>query len=206
MGLNEVWELVGKLSTFVTVSAGVAAFVGKLISSRTIEAYKSKLDKQLETYKSELNLAADRQRLLLKRQELMFEKEYIAASEFYKIFSDVMPDPWAPDLDWIDAQARIAENFHKHEAALKTFLISHSASLSQTARHTVEKAKQVANEGVFEVGYDTHGEDYEANQTPHENVQKLVDSFYELVKKANTQIRSDLESGSFSVSKDSKSI
>lgn len=206
MDWNEVLKVVGTLGGIATVSAGVAAFVGNLISSRTIESHKAKLVLQLETHKSELNSVADRQRLLLKRQELMFEREYIAASEFYKIFSDLMPDPWAPDLDWSDAQARIAENFHKHEAALKAFLISHSASLSQTVRHTVERAKQVANDGMFEVSYDTGGENYGTNQTPHENVRKLVDNFYELVKEANTQIRSDLESGSFSRSKDTASI
>jgi len=202
---NELFKVVGALGGIASVSAGVAAFVGNLISSRAIESHKAKLVLQLETHKSELNSVADRQRLLLKRQELMFEREYIAASEFYRIFTEVMPDPWAPDLDWGDAQARIAENFHKHEAALKAFLLSHSVSLSQTVRQTVERAKQVANEGVFEVGYDTRGEDYENNQLPHENVRKLVNEFYELVKEANTQIRLDLESGSFSRSKDTAS-
>lgn len=130
-------KVVGTFGGIASVSACVAAFVGKLISSRAIESHRAKLVLQLETHKSELNSVADRQRLLLKRQELMFEREYIAASEFYRLFTEVMPDPWAPDLDWGDAQVRIAENFHKHEAALKAFLISHSASLSQTVRHTV---------------------------------------------------------------------
>ncbi|MFC6640772.1 MULTISPECIES: hypothetical protein [Sulfitobacter] len=206
MDWNELMKVVGTFGGIASVSACVAAFVGKLISSRAIESHRAKLVLQLETHKSELNSVADRQRLLLKRQELMFEREYIAASEFYRLFTEVMPDAWAPDLDWGDAQVRIAENFNKHEAALKAFLISHSASLSQTVRHTVERAKQVATEGVFEVGHDTGGEGYEDNETPHENVQRLVDEFYELVKEANTQIRLDLESGSFSQNKNTASI
>ena len=117
MEWNELFKVVGALGGIASVSAGVAAFVGNLISSRAIESHKAKLVLQLETHKSELNSVADRQRLLLKRQELMFEREYIAASEFYRIFTEVMPDPWAPDLDWGDAQARIAENFHKTSEA-----------------------------------------------------------------------------------------
>ncbi|WP_143535685.1 hypothetical protein [Roseisalinus antarcticus] len=206
MDWNDIIKIVGTLGGIATVSAGVAAFVGNFISSRLVETHKANLNLQLETHKGELNNLADRKRLILKRQELMFEREYAAAAEFYRFFSGVIPDPWAPDLDWGDAQAHIAGDFHRHASGLKRFLIEHSASLSQTVRRTLEKAKQVANKGIFEVGYETRGEDYDFDLTPSEGVRKIVDQFYDLLKDADKQIRSNLESGSFSGSDDRKSI
>lgn len=199
MDWSDILKIVGAIGGIASISAAVSSFVGRVIISRIVESHKSKLNLQLERYKSELASLADRQRLLLKRQELMFEKEYAAASDFFRFFSGVVPDPWAPDLDWSDAQAEIAGDFHKHASELKKFLAVHTASISQDALKMIEGAIASANDGIFKVGMDTHGEDYGHELTPSQEVKKSVDEFYNSLKAANKQIRADLEGGSFSL-------
>ncbi|WP_299654147.1 hypothetical protein [uncultured Jannaschia sp.] len=199
MDWSDILKVVGAIGGIASISAAVSGFVGRIVITRIVESYKSKLNLQLEKYKSELASLADRQRLLLKRQELMFEKEYAAASDFFRFYSGVVPDPWAPDLDWSDAQAEIAGNFHKHASELKKFLAVHTASISQPTLMTLESAFASANDGIFKVGMDTHGEDYGHELTPSQDVRQSVDEFYNFLKAANKQIRADLEGGSFSL-------
>ncbi|MDO5631710.1 MAG: hypothetical protein Q4G22_07720 [Paracoccus sp. (in: a-proteobacteria)] len=192
-------EIIGALGGIGAISATVSALVTNLISSRIIEKHKAKLTHDLETYKSELGRTADRQRLLLKRQELMFEKEYAAASEFYRLFSGIRPEPWAPDLDWSDAQADIANNFHKHATELQKFLRQHAASVSLKVRKNLERAQETATEGVFMTAVETGGEDYDQDLIPGDQVRQTVDKFYDLLSQADEEIRRDLENGSFAL-------
>lgn len=195
------WELVGQIIGAVggiaVVAGAVAAFVGNLISSRIVQAHKAKLDEQLETHKDTLVKEADRHRLFLKRQELMFEREYAAASDFFKLFDSMIPDPWAPNLDWYDVQPHIAENFPANERRLKAFMEKHSASLSQEVRSLITSAKSLANEGSFEVAQETHEGEYLPGNSPSDTVRAIVDKYHDLLNKAEEQLRLDLQKGSF---------
>lgn len=197
MGWGDVLKVVAALGGIATVAGAVAAFIGNLVSSRIVQAHKAKLDEQLETHKGLLVREADRHRLWLKRQELMFEREYAAASEFFKLFNSILPEPWAPDLDWPEVQPRIAENFIKHERSLKAFLDTHSASLSKEARELIGSAKHRANEGSFEVAQETEEGEYEPDSYPSDRVCKIVDQFFDDLRNAEERLRLDLQKGSF---------
>jgi hypothetical protein len=192
-----VLQVVGAIGGVAAIAGGVAAFVGNLVSSRFLQAHKAKLDEQLETHKDSLVREADRYRLLLKRQELMFEKEYTAGADFFQLFASIVPDPWAPDLDWSEAQVRIAENLFSHEQKLKSFLSKNSAALGGDVRRLIEAAKMQANQGGFEVARETDGKDYEPGTYPSKTVCDIVDKFYEKLNCAETQLRKDLQVGSF---------
>ena len=136
--------------------------------------------------------------MLLKRQELMFEREYGAAADFFRVLAKVVPAPWAPDLDWAEAQTRIAENLFQHEQRLRKFIGQHSASLGDEVRRLIGSATTLANEGGFEVAQETDEGDYPPGGFPSDRVCKIVDEFYETMLKAEKQIRNDLRNGSFS--------
>ncbi|QJR03490.1 hypothetical protein HH800_15675 [Sphingobium yanoikuyae] len=220
MDFSSVMEVVGALGGVGVIAAGIGGVAGKIMSSRAIEHHKASLKEQLETHKSALNkdlethkltlgrelethkseliLGADRNRLILKRQELMFEREHAAAVDFLKIFYGVMPDAWAPDLDWSDAQREIAENLPEHERQLKKFLLNHATALSQEVRKLVASARSKASDGSFEVAQETSEGSYEPDQYPSNTVNKIVDEFYEALSDAEKKIREDLQNGSFS--------
>ena len=198
MDYTDVLSVIGAFGGVTAISGGVAAVVGKIMMSRLIQSHKAELDKQLENHKNVLTQASDLNRLMLKRQELMFEREYTAVSDFLRLFSEITPDPWAPDLDWSDAQVRIAENLFDTEKRLKSFLNMHSASLSEEVRRLINSAKTSANQGSFEVAQDTDEGDYLLGSLPSDRVRKLVDSLVEDLTRAESRLRIDLENGSFS--------
>jgi hypothetical protein len=82
-------SLLGVAATVGVVAAPVAWWVAKLAadhSSKTwLQTHKAELDRDLESHKASLTSEADRQRLLLKRQELMFDREVIAAQAGYDL-------------------------------------------------------------------------------------------------------------------------
>lgn len=197
IGWDDALKVAGALGGIGAMSAGISAWIGTIVSSRVIEQQKAKLNEQLETHKDALLREADRNRLMLKRQELMFERELAAAVDFLKVQASVVPDSWAPDLDWYDAQERIAEKLFSHDRELKKLLDQHSVALSKEARKLIGSAKATANSGSYEVAQETVEGEYERGVGPSDTVRKTVDEFYEQMQKAETQIRQDLRSGSF---------
>jgi hypothetical protein len=209
MGESEIWSVVwsvvgalGGVGVLGTAAGVVGGFVAKHIASEIIETHKGELAKELEKYKSELNGVADRNRLFLKRQELMFDREYAAASDFYMFFDGVLPRPRFPEMDWSEAQEDIAEDFGLNAMKLGKIIESHSASLSVATLEKLKKARRLADEGLFAVGEDTGGDSYGPNLYPSDNVRAKVDEFYALLKDIEKQIRHNLERGSFSTSND----
>lgn len=190
--------IVGALGGVAIISGLVASYVGKLVSTRITQSHQAEFDRQLETHKNLLLRDADRYRLLLKRQELMFEKEYSAAADFYRLFESIVPEQSFPDLDWLESQTQIAENFDKHSQILKKFLQRHAASLSEDALKLIEKAQKIAIEGSFEISYETTGGEYERGDTASPNVRAIVDRFFGLLEEADKRLRLDLQQGSFS--------
>jgi hypothetical protein len=208
MAFEDVLAVVGTIGGLGAFAGAVGGLVGKYMSDRAIQSHKATLDKQLESHKAELGLQlesykgelaqdADRNRLLLKRQELMFEREFEAVVAFLKLHNKVVPEPWAPDPDWYDAQERIAENLSTHDGELKKLLDRHSVALSKEARQLISSAKSKANEGLFEVALETTEGQYEQDSGPSDKVRKIVDEFYERMKLAEAQVRLDLKVGSF---------
>ena len=197
MTWDDAFKVVGALGGVGVVSAAMAAWIGNMVSSRVIEKQKATLAEQLETHKDLLLREADRNRLLLKRQELMFEREFDASVAFLNLHNNVVPESWAPDLDWSDAQVRIAEKLGTHERDLKKLLDKHSVALSKEARKLIGSAKSTANSGSFEVAQETDEGDYAPGDYPSDRVCKIVDEFYELMQQAESQIRLYLKAGTF---------
>ena len=204
--LKEVPQLIWSVLASLAASSAFIALTSKSI----LESYKSKLNKDLESHKSELAsnlerhkselaLEADRSRLIIKRQELLFADEMKAASEFFRYYDQVLTMPSSPDADWSDGQIIIAESFGEHEKGLTQFIRDHGTSISDGALKLIERARSIANQGTFAVGEDTRGVSYKPNETPGADVCKLADNFWEVMTEAKNLIRSEIKTGTFGI-------
>jgi len=151
----------------------------------------------MDNHRHELENFADRRRLLLKREELMFERELSAAAEFMEIMDSVLPKTWTYHDEWHHAQMHIAERLHIHKNQLQSYYARHSVALGSKAREHISTAIMEANDGALAVGDETSGEDYSFEREPGPIVCEFVDDFYKAMKSAEEQLRSDLKNGSF---------
>lgn len=196
MGWDDALQVVGALGGVGVVSAGISAWVGNVVSQRVIEAQKADFAKQLESHKDMLLREADRNRLMLKRQELMFERELAAVEAFLNVQSRVLPDAWSPEFNWSGSEERIAENLSLHARDLECLLQEHSVSLSKEARSLISRAKEIAENALVEIAdkeecFNSRG------FGARESVRKLVDGFSKAMQSAEFCIRQDLKMGSF---------
>jgi hypothetical protein len=130
-------SLLGVAATVGVVAAPVAWWVAKWAADHSskpwLQKHKAELDRDLESHKAVLTSEADRQRLLLKRQELMFDREVTAAEAYTKLYYKLYPKAGIPDPEWLDAQTYIAERFGTIEATLDKFLSDHSIAIGEAA-------------------------------------------------------------------------
>ena len=144
----------------------IAWFVAKKTvdhnSKKWLQDHQGELDHQLETHKAELEGEADKRRLAYKRQELMFEREVLAAQAFFQLYDDVYPKAGGPNPDWdSDAVPEIAENYGETEEKIAEFVRSHGVGLSAETITLLNRAVNEAREGYFLFGEETQGDPYE---------------------------------------------
>lgn len=179
---------IGKLS-LLGVYGLVAGAVGSLLSGYVFP-------KWLQKQKSDLEVEAEKLRFKLKRQELMFERELLAAEEFFRLHDSILGTPRFPDPDWSDAQIIIADKFGVLEDQITTFLDKHGVAISESTSTSLTSARHIANQGSFDVAQETSEGEYEPGQYPSKIVQKAVDEFWERIEEARKQMREDLSNGS----------
>lgn len=179
---------IGKLS-LLGVYGLIAGAVGSLLSSYIFP-------KWLQKQKSELEVEAEKLRFKLKRQELMFDRELLAAEEFFRLHDSILGTPRFPDPDWSDAQVIIADKFGSLEDQITKFLDKHGVAISESTSKSLTSARHIANQGSFDVAQETSEGEYEPGQYPGKIVQKAVDDFWKRIEEARKQIREDLSNGS----------
>lgn len=169
----------------------VAGGIGSLLSGYLFPSW-------LQKRKSELDVEAEKIRFKLKRRELMFDRELIAAEAFFQFHDRVLGTARTPDPDWSEAQIIIAERFVSLESQLTKFLEGHGVAISESATKSIKAARNAANQGSFAVGTDTEEGVYKPGDYPDHEVQTYVDAFWASIEEARAQIRSDLDNGSMS--------
>ncbi len=133
----------------VVVSGLVAKWISDHASQRWLQAHKGQLDQLLDTHKSQLSNEAERLKLSLKRQELIFSREIEAADALIKLHRDLYPKHTRPDMEWTDACEDIALRLGQVESSLDTFLAHHSAVIGDDVRAKVETALAEAGSEKF---------------------------------------------------------
>lgn len=146
---TNVMAVIGWFGGAVVVSGLVAKWISDHASQRWLQDHKGQLDKLLETRKSELSNEAERLKLSLKRQELIFNREIEAADALMKLHRDIYPKHSRPDMEWTDACEDIALRLGQVEGSLDDFLANHSAVIGDDVRAKVETALAQAGSEKF---------------------------------------------------------
>ncbi|MDB5430304.1 MAG: hypothetical protein JWP35_1420 [Caulobacter sp.] len=124
--------------------------------SKDLERYKSELksdaDDELERVRNTLTRDVESYKVKLKKSEFLFEREFLAASGFMKLYGDFAPQKSHPDMDWDDAMDMIANNAHFTEQKLDAFMREHGAALNKDDREKLSSAVNMANDLALEMG------------------------------------------------------
>jgi hypothetical protein len=180
----------------VVAAGGIFHFAASGWLSRHLQVHKADLERDMVNHKHDLSGFADRNRLLLKREEMMFERELAATASFLEIMDSVLPKSGAYQ-EWEYAQDHIADRLHIHQQKLQNFYAKHSVAIGSKARDFISTAIEEAMGGAIMVGEETASEPYGFHSQPSYEVCAYVDDFYKAMQQAENQLRYDLKHGSF---------
>jgi hypothetical protein len=151
-----ILTVVSALGGSAVIAAAVAAFFGKLFADRSLESHKADLGQETERLKGELAKESETHKLKLKKQELLFQKELEAASDFFALRRKIEPKYRHPDMDWGEALEDVVEAFAKSEDRLQSFAAKYGPVLSEDNRKDLDLATGIASDHKFAsagVGY-----------------------------------------------------
>lgn len=151
----------------------------------------------LQRHKFNLEASAEKGRALLKRQELMFDRELIAAEQFFTFAHEALKQSAGPANDDIEQYYDgIASNFINIEHNLEQLIRSNGVGLSEKATDLINQAIDKARVGSHE-----YGQDIAEQNTPDYNLsdetEKYAEELTKLLRSTIKQIRLDLKNGSF---------
>lgn len=121
--------ILASLGGGVVIVFAFSNWLGKVWANRLMEKERAEHNEELERLKSKLINETESYKISLKKSELLFEKQFDAASEFVALFRSFMPAHSLPHRDWEDVCnhfVRIAENI---ERDLDKFLSCYGAVL-----------------------------------------------------------------------------
>lgn len=173
-----------------SVMMAILAFLAKSViqgfiqrDSKVFESdLKAKTDREIERFKSELNLNVESYKIQLKKSEFLFQKEFEAASKFTSIIQSIHPGFHNPLMDWSDACEVIARDFGKTERLLNDFLANHGAILIEKDRKKLTAAISDAGYGKFDIGENIDPETSQLASNLYNNLISLEKSLINRVR------------------------
>jgi hypothetical protein len=151
----EGWDLVLKaLGLFgggAVLTIAIAGFVSKLMADRSIESHKAQLGQETERLKGELAKETETHKLNLRKQEILYNKQLDAATEFIGLHQTMQPRFSHPDKDWDEACEDVAESFGMYEEWLKAYVRKHGAVTSRAVRKLLDESIDLASTNKFNV-------------------------------------------------------
>jgi hypothetical protein len=174
----EIWKLIlaaaGIFGGITVVSVGVAAFLAKFIADKSIEKHKAALGQETERLKAELNRQAERDKLRLKKEEIIFNKQLDAASDFMRLHKKLRPAYNHPDKDWGEACAEAAGQLGEFEDKLEEYFQKYGPVLSEEVRRMLRECISKASNYKFATaGYGNSGEGEKAAGNILDNLEKI---------------------------------
>jgi hypothetical protein len=139
--------LINALSTGAITTA-MLALLGKYWFEHSIEKHKAELSRETERLKAALGKDAETHRWILKKNELLFEKEFNAASEFFELRRTFLPRH-RPDMDWHEAMEDVITSFTGYEKRLGEFMAKHGPVLSSENRTALNACLELASTHQF---------------------------------------------------------
>jgi hypothetical protein len=145
-----------------------------LLADRYVERLKHEIQQELESYKTKL-----------KKSEFLFEKEFVAASEFIALHRRFYPRYRFRETEWDDACEDFAHQFRDVEKALEAYLADHGAALSKNILDQISDAIGQVGAGKFEVSADNVS--FEGVKTASKVLELLEEVEHELREVVRTQ-------------------
>ena len=124
--------------------------------SRALEALKNSFHQETESYK-----------IKLKKSELIFEKQFEAASELVALQRSFIPQINFAHMDWEDVVDHYAFSSQKIEEELEKYLSLHGAILGEEVEEKISECIGVAGWNKFEI------KEYEVSTKGKEEGEKI---------------------------------
>lgn len=190
MTLSDVLEIAGAVMISLGSAAGIlfafSSWLGHIWAERILSKEKAKYSEDLEAFKKQLLLETESHKTRLKKSELIFAKEFDAASALVALIRDISPTYSHPTMDWHDACDEIALNFGKIERLIGAYLRAHGAVLSEPVKDLLSSCYGIAGENQFEVSDgDVSRKTNEAADSLHTKLQEAEST---MLRQVNTQI------------------
>jgi len=154
MTLNDALEIGGAILLSLgggsVILFAFSSWLGKVWAERILAKEKAKQTEDLEKFKQQLQDAAERHKVRLKKSELIFAKEFEAASALVAMYRDISPKFLSPDMDYYDACDQVASSFQSIEGELHTFVRTHGAVLTDGVKHLLYLCMGIAGENKFQ--------------------------------------------------------
>jgi hypothetical protein len=155
MTLTDVYEIAGAVMISLGGAAAIlfafSSWLGKVWAERILSKEKAKYAEDLESFKKKLVLETESHKIRLKKSELIFAREFDAASALVALVRDISPRYSHPLMDWHDACDSIAQGFGKIERLIGEYLRAHGAVLGEPVRDLLTSCIGIAGENQFEV-------------------------------------------------------
>jgi len=153
--------VLASIGSATLILMGFAAWLGKLWTKRIIQQErvefdkylqkeKVKLDAHLQNEQAKLDALLETHKAKLSKSQFTFQKEFEAASELSVLFHSLLPEHYAPDMDFHDACDEMARNFDACEKVLRAFQGKHGAVLAK--EHTDDLVRC-----IYLAGSNKHG-------------------------------------------------
>lgn len=143
--------IISSLGGGVAIVFSLSNFFGKLWANKLMAKETAQHSRDLESLRSQLLKDTESYKIKLKKSELIFEKEFEAASEFVSLIRGFTPTFGHPHMEWYEACDEIAYDFEKIEPRLDGFLSKHGAVLPEDVKDGISECIAMAGQEKFEI-------------------------------------------------------
>lgn len=190
MTLQDAAEIGGtiilSLGGSTVIILAFSSWLGKVWAERILAKEKAQQTQDLEDFKQKLQEAAERHKVRLKKSELIFAKEFEAASALAALNMDIRPKISHPEMDYYDACDEVASNFGRIETQLHTFVRTHGAVLPVGVKHLFSICMSITGDYKFHTSNSKIPS--EANAAADMLLEHLKQAENEMLEQVNRQI------------------
>jgi hypothetical protein len=155
MQLSDFFAISGSILASIGGGAAIvfafSNWLGKIWANRLMEKEKAEHSRELESLKNSFLKETESYKIKLKKSELIFEKQFEAASELVALHRSFIPEINFPHMKWEDVVDHYAFSSEKIEKRLEEYLSRHGAVLGEEVEAKISECIGVAGWNKFEI-------------------------------------------------------
>ncbi|EJG0989886.1 hypothetical protein C4G66_RS23670 [Vibrio parahaemolyticus] len=160
MEFNELLQLsgviLGALGGGSALVLSFSSFFGKLWANTLMEKEKANHARELEVLRGSLTKHSESYKVKLKKSEFIFEKQYVAASEFVALLMRIKPKPMhflEEDEEWWNDYDMVEKRSLEMEKELSNFVKLNGAILDDNSKRQIDNCIRKAIELRYSKSY-----------------------------------------------------